>query len=177
MDPATSWSWGAGVVIGRFLVFETKNAEGGYKCKFCDKELNKRWDGLILHLTKCKNKPGDFDKKQHGKIYKIKVKCEFCNKALDLTGKKEIQHLNQCKNYKSTIQNQPPTVEEPESMQVAAAPMIINSNLVVERAVLADKDNIGDKFNAVGDIIKKANAELQKASAAWVCKEGISKRK
>ena len=73
-----------------------------------------------------------------GKIFKIKAKCDFSKKALDLTGKKKTQHLNQCKEYQTNIRNQQPMVEETKSMQVVAVPMVININLVVERAVLTD---------------------------------------
>ena len=64
MEFNQSWSWGNGVMTGRCLVFENAQCEGGYKCHFCEVKLNKRWDGLKLHLSKCKNKPEGFDKKQ-----------------------------------------------------------------------------------------------------------------
>ena len=56
-------------------------------------------------------------------------------------------------------------VEENESMQVVAVPMVINSNLVVDEAILAYNDNLGDKFNEVWISSKRLMLNCKKL--AW----------
>ena len=50
-------------------------------------------------------------------------------------------------------------------------PMAMNSKVIVQRDVLVKNNNLEDNLNAVADIMKKANTELQKASEGWMLKE------
>ena len=106
------WVWGNCDSQGKFAVFENLEVDGGYKCHFCEGLLTKRWDGLKVHLTKCKKKPKDIDiKTLLENIQKIKVKCAFCDHPLDMTGCKEARHLAICKGFKAVVAGREVNVE------------------------------------------------------------------
>ena len=67
------WIWGDYEVGDKVIIFDS-GADGGYKCKMCADQMEKRWDSLVKHLKRNHKMPHHRIKKTSLKIPVIKEK-------------------------------------------------------------------------------------------------------
>ena len=157
-QPDEVWVWGK-VDVREDCVLPTGDC--GYKCNFCGSRLRSdRFDQLMSHLNKCKEKPEDFDKKCLNKtIRKIRSRCERCHVILDLSGYKKDRHLE--KYCKGDVKN----TKEPRQLESATANKIKKveeENKKLKEKIDSKDVEMCEKIKEFEEKTKKLNEENKK---------------
>lgn len=168
-DNSVGWAWGDFKYVGALAVFESKEAVGGYKCKFCSTKLTKRWDVLRNHIKHCnKTFTAEDFKNLNNSITKVAIRCQYCKVPLNIIGKsKQDQHMKVCKARKVDMvqenKRQTLVLEETNPMVMGQADVVVDQTNVVTK-VQANKEDKGDKENNVqenNDFWKRLKPRMQ----------------
>ena len=176
-DNSVGWAWGDFQYVGALAVFESKEAVGGYKCKFCSTKLTKRWDVLRNHIKHCnKTFTAEDFKNLNNSITKVAIRCQYCKVPLNIIGKsKKDQHMKVCKARKVDMvqenKRQTLVLEQTNPMVMGQADLVVEQTNVVDAdqtnvvtKVQANKEGKGDKENNVqenNDFWKRLKPRMQ----------------
>ena len=98
MSYSSGRTWGDFHYVGQDAVFDSEAAVGGYKCKYCNIRMAKRWGTLTKHIETCHKEVTGEDLKELCKIIcNVAVMFKYCNTPLKLSGFKLTKHINKCK--------------------------------------------------------------------------------